>query len=46
MKFPRRWAALLALSSGTMLQSSSCDNVFGAILNTISLAFGIVDTWV
>ena len=41
-----RWKALIALSTGTLFASSSCDGVTGAILNTISLAFGIVDVWV
>ena len=36
-----RWAALVALSSGTLL-AGTCD----AVMETISFAFNIVDVWV
>lgn len=41
MTSKKRWAALIALSSG-MLFASTCE----AVLNTIGLAFSIVDVWV
>jgi hypothetical protein len=40
-KSKRRIAALVALSSGTLL-ASTCD----LVAETIRLAFGIVDVWV
>jgi hypothetical protein len=41
MHSKKRIAALIALSSGTLL-ASTCD----AVMETISLAFNIADVWV
>lgn len=43
-RFRPRMAMLLLLSS-TTLPASSCD-IAGAVLQTIGLAFNIVDVWV
>ena len=43
-KTHRRWAAFCTLLTGTLF-ASSCDGLTGAILDTIGLAFGIVDIW-
>ncbi len=41
----RRWTLLLLALSGGMLLSGGCD-VADAVLETIRLAFNIVDVWV
>jgi hypothetical protein len=45
MRIFRYRPAMLLLTAGAMLPASGCD-IAGAILQTIGLAFNIVDVWV